>query len=203
VHALAGLIALAVLATAGCGTPAAPRQAPGLDGLGEQLARVRAGATASWQVPRADWPQLVTAPYRGHYDDYAARFAPVALGPGPIATRWQYADDRGLDPAQRRERIALPVGRPGTIATIGGRDLPVVFVFDRGAWRTLGGLDSLTQAAIAAIDPACASSYASAADGACMSTAAPVAIAALAGDASALAAACHRAMALCGSVGAP
>ncbi|MEZ4399545.1 MAG: hypothetical protein R3B06_05985 [Kofleriaceae bacterium] len=203
-----GALALAVA----CRTaePAPPPGQPGPAGLAtfldEVARRSPAGAAAVVAGLRVDdpgWARLVTPPYRAAFAAYQAGYPAATAGlaaaltaGGPVTVRTQYADDPRLAPALRRARVALPVGRPGLIATVGGRDLPVVFVFDRG-WRALAGIDELTQAAIAAADPACARAYAQVgAPGPCMDAAAPVALAAVAGDLAGEVIACRRLRAL-------
>lgn len=154
-------------------------------------------------VPAPAWPRLVSAPYAGQHAAYARAYPVASAGlvdglaaAGVLAVRPHYADDPRLAPAQRRERIAVPVAAPGWIVSVGGRDLPAAFVWDGAAWRALAGLDALTRDAIGAADHDCAVAYAAAADGRCLDASGPAAVAAVAGDLAALATVCRRLIAL-------
>ncbi|MBK7196954.1 MAG: hypothetical protein IPH80_31195 [Myxococcales bacterium] len=202
-------VALAAVALGCEARPAAAPPRPGADGLVAALGpavgdRARgARALAGMAVPGPAWPRLVSAPYAGQHAPYARAY-PVATaglvdalaGDGVLAVRPHYADDPRLAPAQRRERIAVPVAAPGWIVSVDGRDLPAAFVWDGAAWRALAGIDALTRDAIGAHDHDCAVAYAAAADGRCLDASGPAAVAALAGDLAALAVACRRLIAL-------
>lgn len=197
-------------AAVGCeARPATAPPRPGADGLVAALGPVvgdRARAAAAigrMAVPVAAWPRLVSAPYRDQHGAYARAYPVASAGlvdalavGGVIAVRPHYADDPRLAPAQRRERLALPVAAPTWIVSVGGRDLPAAMAWDGAAWRALVGLDALTRDAIGAADHACAVAYAAAADGRCLDASAPAAVAALAGDLAALTVACRRLIAL-------
>lgn len=159
--------------------PAEPTAEPGPDGLTRELAatldQVRAApdpaaaataAVASWVVPAARWPALVTAPYQGLWPAYADEAAAtrsddarallaLARAGGRFEARTHYADDPGLTAEQARLRWVTPVGQPGVVVA-STPALPLVFVHDGTRWRTLRGADAAAIARVDAHDARCA-----------------------------------------------
>ncbi|MBK9034000.1 MAG: hypothetical protein IPL61_22485 [Myxococcales bacterium] len=201
------------MAVAACRAAPPPPARPGPAGLAAFIGRLvghdRAAVTAAVAATALDpatWVTVVSGPYRDHHAAYARAFPGATAGlvaalvaGGAVAVRPHYADDPGLTAGLRRERLAVPVGRPGWIVTVGGRDLPVVFVWAGARWRTLAGIDALTRDVIGAADHDCAVAYAAARAGRCLDASAPVAVAALTGRADERAIACRRLIALAGA----
>ena len=161
---------------------------------------VASSIVGDWLVPDRAWSALVTAPFRAHHPLYAAGFvaarvdlaAELISAHGAVAIRWQYADDPRLAPEQARVRVALPVGRPGAIVTIGDHVLSAVFAHDGRRWRALAGLDDAIVTGLAARAPACVAPYRRAARPPCLAMSTPALAAVLADDTAALERACTR-----------
>ena len=161
---------------------------------------VAASIVGDWLVPDRAWSALVAAPFRAHHPLYAAGFvaarvelaAELISAHGAVAVRWQYADDPRLAPDQARIRVALPVGRPGAIVTIGDHVLSAVFAHDGRRWRALAGLDDAIVTGLAARAPACVAPYRRAARPPCLAMSTPALAAVLADDPAALERACTR-----------
>lgn len=161
-----------------------------------------------WELREPAWSRLVTAAFRPHHAAYEAAFEAareqaidelIARRPPPpeVAARVHYADDPALAPDQARLRVALPVGRPGAIVTVGGHPLAPIFVHDGRRWRALLGLDRVVTDRIAAGDEACVAPYRAAQREPCLAMSAPIITAALTGDASGLERACARLRGAC------
>jgi hypothetical protein len=204
------LLALALLA---CNAPP-PIPKPGsADELAKYLETIagedqptREHALQSWIVPEATWERTIVAPWKSLYGEYIAGYAtaerPIrdALASlDPVAVRRHYAGDRGLTIAEARLRWALPVQYPSMVATIGGRELDAVFVYD-GQWRALLGLDAIVMAHVRALDPSCAANLDRIGPlGHCNEIGFVVAAAALRGGGPELSRACHMAASMCGN----
>ena len=161
---------------------------------------VAASIVGAWLVPDRAWPAMVTAPFRARHPLYAAGFvaarvelaAELLAAHGAVDVRWQYADDPRLAPDQARVRVALPVGRPGAIVTVGDHAVTAVFAHDGHRWRALAGLDEAIVAGLAVHAPACVAPYRRAARPPCLAMSTPALAAVLAADAAALERACTR-----------
>lgn len=204
-------VALALAAATACRP--APRPATGsaedlaayLRGIAGADEAARQDAVAGWVMSEAAWDATVVPPYRPLYAAYVAAFdrARPALvarlaARGPITTRRHFAGDPRLTRAQGRLRWALPVEYPSLVAELGGSPIDTVFVFDRGRWRALAGLDDVLLARVRARDAACGAALAKAGPtGHCTEAAWEVADAALRNDVTRFAHACSLAAALC------
>lgn len=130
-----------------------------LAGADEQL---RKSEIATWIVDETTWSRDVVDPYRALYGEYVAAFdaqvppfvAQLAAR-GTITARRHFAGDKRLTLAEARLRWAVPVQFPSVVAELDGQPIDAVFLFDGGRWRALIGLDRLTLAHVAALDPAC------------------------------------------------
>jgi hypothetical protein len=205
-------LAIALLVVA-CNAPP-PTPKPGsADELAEHLRGIagadrpaRERAVASWVVPEATWNRTIVAPWRSLYGEYIAGYAAAeqpmldALASlDPVAARRHYAGDRALTIGEARLRWALPVQYPSMVATIGGRELDAVFIYD-GAWRALIGVDALVMAHVRARDASCAADLDRIGPlGHCNEIGFVVAAAALRGGGPELTRACHMAASMCGN----
>ncbi len=169
-------------------------------------AATRARAIASWRLPEASWDRTIVSPWKSLYGEYIAGYA-VAEHPiqdalaslDPVAVRRHYAGDRALTIGEARLRWALPVQYPSMVATIGGRELDAVFIYD-GQWRALLGVDALVMARVRALDASCAANLDRIGPlGHCNEIGFVVAAAALRGGGPELTRACHMAASMCGN----
>ena len=210
---LAGLLALAACN----GSPSAPFGPPPrspealvaylqtLSGAGADEA-TRQREVAGWRLDASLWEHTVVELYRPLHADYERAFAAEApalvarlAGGGPVTARRHYAGDPRLTRSQTRDRWALPTLYPSLVAEAGGSPIDAVFVPDGDRWRALIGLDTIVQARVAALDPACAASLALAGPtGRCTDVGAAIVIAALRTDRDQLAHVCRLAETLCG-----
>jgi predicted transcriptional regulator len=204
--------ALALIVVACNAAPAAPN--PGsADELAQYLKTIagedqatRERALQNWIVPEATWDRTIVSPWKSLYRDYIASYAtaehPIqdALASlDPVAVRRHYAGDRALTIGEARLRWALPVQYPSMVATIGGRELDAVFVYD-GQWRALLGLDAIVMEHVRAVDASCAANLDRIEPlGHCNEIGFVVAAAALRGGGPELVRACHMAAAMCGN----
>jgi hypothetical protein len=196
-----------------CNAPPATPKPGSADDLAQYLKTIagedqptRERAIAGWRVPEATWERTIVAPWKSLYHDYIAGYAtaehPIqdALASlDPVVVRRHYAGDRGLTIGEARLRWALPVQYPSMVATIGGRELDAVFVYD-GQWRALLGVDALVMARVRVLDASCAANLDRIEPlGHCNEIGFVVAAAALRGGGPELTRACHMAAAMCGN----
>lgn len=184
---LAALVTLALAAGCGERPPAAPPpQRDGVDGLVELLAARhdrhpgRDDERFAGCVPDpATRDALVTLPYRGHATGDVRALAAAWRRDGVAHARALYADDPEVPASLRRARPAVPVGPPPLVARVGDAWLPALFVFHRGRWWCLIGLDAYVADRLPAT---CRRAYLGATAGRCLDLSAPLAAAALADD---------------------
>ena len=204
---------LVVTLACACNAPPPPPKPGSADELAQYLKTVagedqatRERAVASWRVPQETWNRTIVAPWKSLYGEYIAGYATTShamqdalASLDPVAARRHYAGDRALTIGEARLRWALPVQYPSMVATIGGRELDAVFVYD-GQWRALLGLDALVMAHVRALDASCAANLDRIEPlGHCNEIGFVVAAAALRGGGPELTRACHMAASMCGN----
>jgi hypothetical protein len=202
-----------VLVLLACNAPAPPPKPGSADDLAAYLRTIagadtqpREHAIATWLVPEATWDRTIVPAWRGLYAECVAQFparaaaiTPELASLDPVAARRHWAGDPKLTRGEARLRWALPVQYPSMVATIGGRELDAVFLYD-GGWHALLGLDELVIAHVRALDAECAATLQLAGPLCkCSEIGFVIADAALRGNRPDLDRACRMAAAMCGT----
>ena len=167
----------------------------------------RTREVATWIIDDEMWNSTIVQPWRDLRADYVhgfdaavpamvARLAP----PVEVTARRHFAGDPRLTRAQGRLRWTVPVQFPSAVAELAGVPLDTVFIYGKGHWRALIGVDELVLARIRALDPACADALGHAGPaGRCTEIGWLVADSALRAQHERFAHACQLASSLCGT----